>query len=150
MDTKFGDSIVHWSIAILNFLTNFGLIAVFVKVALEITKSAHHCVLPGFTCFHVFRNHASLLAFSGLKNEWMSEWVEWVVRTFGKDPGVTKFVCIESSVQFMHNFYPFAKIPRYLEILLLTDFCETLHSRRQAPEVLDCKAVGVFLKIGLA
>ena len=46
MDTDF---IVHWSIAALkvfkeNLSTNFGLIAVFVKVALEITKRAQHCV----------------------------------------------------------------------------------------------------------
>ena len=43
MDTKFGDFKEHWSIAALNFLkenlsTNFGLLAVFVKVALEITS----------------------------------------------------------------------------------------------------------------
>ena len=45
MDTKFGDFIVHWSIAALkifkgNLLKNFVLIAVLVKVALEITKSS--------------------------------------------------------------------------------------------------------------
>ena len=43
MDTEFEDFIVHCSIAVLKFFkenlsTNFGLIAVFVKVALEITK----------------------------------------------------------------------------------------------------------------
>ena len=43
--------------------SNFGLIAVLVIVALEITKRAQHCVLPPFTCFYVFQNRASLLAF---------------------------------------------------------------------------------------
>ena len=60
MKTKIGHFIiVHLSIASLNFFKenlsqNFGLIAVFVKVAVEITKRAQHCVLPRFTCFHVF------------------------------------------------------------------------------------------------
>ena len=30
---------------------NFGLITLFVKVALEVTKRAQHCVLPKFTRF---------------------------------------------------------------------------------------------------
>ena len=47
MDTKFGDFIVHCTIEALKFLRenlsmNFGLIAVFMKVALEITKRAQH------------------------------------------------------------------------------------------------------------
>ena len=45
MDENFGDFIVHWSIAALKFfkenlMTNFGLIAVFVKLTFEITKRA--------------------------------------------------------------------------------------------------------------
>ena len=49
MDTKFWDCIVQWSIAALRFLKenplkNFGLIAIFVKVAFEVTKRAQHCV----------------------------------------------------------------------------------------------------------
>ena len=75
-DTKFGDFIVHWSIAALkckeNLSTNFGLIAIFEKVAVEITKKAQHCVLPWFTCFRVSRNHASRLALSRLLNVWGS------------------------------------------------------------------------------
>ena len=39
----------------------------------------------------------------------------------------SKFVCIKSSLQFMHNLDPFLEIPRYLEIPLI-DFCETLHN----------------------
>ena len=37
-----------------------------------ITKRAQHCVLPWFTCFRVFRNCGSLLAFSWLKSVWGS------------------------------------------------------------------------------
>ena len=33
-----------------------------------ITKRAQNCVLPWFTCFRVFRNRGSLLAFSRLKS----------------------------------------------------------------------------------
>ena len=45
VDENFGDFIVHWSIAALKFfkenlMTNFGLIAVFVKLTFEITKRA--------------------------------------------------------------------------------------------------------------
>ena len=40
-----------------NQSSNFRLIAVFVKVALEITKRAQHHVLPRLACFHVLRNY---------------------------------------------------------------------------------------------
>ena len=48
-----------------NLSTYFGLITVFVKEASQITviKRAQCCVLPWFTCFHVFQNRTSLLAF---------------------------------------------------------------------------------------
>ena len=51
-----------------NLSTNFGLIAVFVKVALEITKRAQHYIAfdSDSHVFMFFRNHASLLAFSWL------------------------------------------------------------------------------------
>ena len=58
MDTKLGYFTVHWLIAALKFFkenlsTNFGLVAVFVKVVLEITKRAQQCVLliDMFPCF---------------------------------------------------------------------------------------------------
>ena len=71
MDTKFKDLIVHRSIAALEFFkenlsTNFGLIAVFVKVALEITKRERHCVRLIPCVFMVFQNRASVFAFSRL------------------------------------------------------------------------------------
>ena len=40
-----------------NQSSNFRLIAVFVKVALEITKRAQHHVLPRLACFYVLRNY---------------------------------------------------------------------------------------------
>ena len=112
MDTKFGYFTVRWSIAALNFfkenlLTNFGLIAVFVKVALEITKRAQHCVLliHMFSCFFeiapVYLRLAGCRVYKGhLQNE-------WVIKTLQEEPKRSKFVCVKSSLQFMHNLYPF-------------------------------------------
>ena len=114
MDTKCGGFIEHWSIVALkifkeNVSTNFGLIAVFVKVAFEITKRAQHCVLPWFTCFHVFRNRASLLVIASCRVSKGDLQNEWVIKTFRKHPKGRKFVCIMSSLQFMHNLFPFCR-----------------------------------------
>ena len=49
-----------------NLSTNFGLIAVFVKAALEITKRERHCVRLIPCVFMVFQNRASVFAFSRL------------------------------------------------------------------------------------
>ena len=46
----------------------------------------------------------------------------------------SKFVCMKSSLQIMDYLYLFVEIQSYLEILL-TEFCETSHNRRQAPKV---------------
>ena len=111
MDTKFRYFTVRWSIAALNFFkenlsTNFGLIAVFVKVALEITKRAQHCVLliRMFSCFFeiapVYLRLAGCRLYKGhLQNE-------WVIKTFQKPPKGGKFVCIKSGLQFTYNLYP--------------------------------------------
>ena len=135
MDTKFGNFIVHWSTATLKFLTenlttNFGLIAVFVKVALESTKKAQHCVLliNMFSCFFFKSRIAGCRVYKGHLQH------EWVIKTCRKRPKSSKFVYIKSSHQFMHNLYLFVEIQRYLEISVI-DFCETLHTRRQAPKV---------------
>ena len=45
-----------------------------------------------------------------------------------------KFVCIKSSLQIMHNLYLLVEIQSYLKILLI-EFCETSHNKRQAPKV---------------
>ena len=130
----------HWSIAALKFFKgnlswNFGLIAVFVKVALEIIQKelsiasypdSHDFVL--FEIAQVYLRLADCRVYKGhLQNE-------WAIKPFQKYPKSSKFVCVKSSLQFMHNLYPFLEIPGYLEIPL-TDFCETSHKGRQAPKV---------------
>ena len=114
MDTKFKDFIVHWSIAALNFFkenisTNFGFIAVFVKVALEITKRVQHYVwlINRFSWF--FEISQVYLPLAGCRVHKGHLQNKWVIKTFGKHPKRTKFVCIKSSLQFMHNLYPFCR-----------------------------------------
>ena len=58
---------------------------------------------------------------------------EWVIKTILETSKSSKFVCIKSSLQFMHNSYPIVEIPRYLVIISLVDVCETSHSRSQKP-----------------
>ena len=58
IDTKFGDLIVHNENVLNKLSVNFFLMAVFEKVALEITKRAQHCVYPDsyvFMCFGAVR-----------------------------------------------------------------------------------------------
>ena len=146
MDTKIGQFIVQWCIAALkvfkeNLSPNFGLIAVFVKVALEITKRGQHCVLPRFTCFRFFFEIAQVYlrladcrVYKGhLQNE-------GAIKPFRKHPKLSKFVCIKSSLQFLYNLYPFLEIPRYLKFPPI-DFCETSHEGRQAPKVCEAKSI---------
>ena len=123
MDTKIGNFKVLWSIAVLKFLkeslsSNFHLIAVFVKVALEITKTAQHCVLPRFTRFRVFRNRASDLRSADCRVYKGHLQNEWVIKTFRKYPKRAKLVCIKSSLQLMHNLYPFLEIDQDISKLL--------------------------------
>ena len=109
MDAKFGDFILHWSISALKFCkqklpTNFDLIAVFVRGALELTKRAQHCVLlilHMFSCFfkiaQVYLRLSGCTVYKGrLQNE-------WVIKTFWKPPKRGKIVCMKSNLQFMHN-----------------------------------------------
>ena len=132
MDTKFGYFTVHWLIAALKFfketlLTNFGLAAVFVKVTLEITKRAQHCVLliDMFSCFFeialVYLRLAGCRAYKGhLQNE-------WVIKTFRKPPKGSKFVRIKSSLQFMRNLFSFcrnSKISRNSSYRFLWNFAQ--------------------------
>ena len=110
-----------------NLSTNFGLVVVFVKVALEITKRAQHCVLliDMFSCFFeialVYLRLAGCRAYKGhLQNE-------WVIKTFRKPPKGSKFVCIKPSLQFMHNLYPFcrnSKISRNSSYRFLWNFAQ--------------------------
>ena len=57
---------------------------------------------------------------------------EWVIKPFQKHPKSSKFIVINSSLQFMHNLYPFLEIRRYLEeIDFHIDFCETSHNGKK-------------------
>ena len=118
MATKFRGFIVHWSIAALKFFiehvsTNFGFTVVFVKVALEITKSSAlrwliHMFSCSFEIVQVFLRLAGCRVYKGhLQNE-------WAITTFRKHPKSSKFVCIKSSLQFMHNLYPFCRTSKIL------------------------------------
>ena len=141
MDTKFEDFILHWTIAALKFfkenlLRNFGLIAVFSKIVLESTKKAQHCVwlIHMFSCsFEISQGYLRLARCRVSKGYLQNE---WVIKTFRKNPKCSKFVCIKSSLQFMHKLtYAWTvEIQRYLEFVFI-DFCETLHNGRQAPKV---------------
>ena len=57
---------------------------------------------------------------------------EWAITPFRKHPKSSKFVCINSSLQFRYNLYPFLEISRYLkEIDFHIDFCETSHNGKK-------------------
>ena len=109
---KMGHFMAHWSIAALKFFKgnlswNFGLIAVFVKVALKIIQKelsiasypdSHDFVL--FEIAQVYLRLADCRVYKGhLQNE-------WAIKPFRKHPKSSKFVCVKSSLQFMHNLYP--------------------------------------------
>ena len=134
-----GDFIVHWSIAALkvfkeNLSANFGLIAVFVKVALEITKRAQQCVwlIRMLSCLiEIAQVYLRLVGCRMHKGHVQNE---WVIKTFRKHPKGSKFVCTKSSLHFIHNLYLLLEIQRYLESPRI-DFCETSYNRRQAPKV---------------
>ena len=95
--------------------------AVFEKVALEITKRAQHCVLPWFIRFHVFWSQwCECTCVQRLGSVQGSFANEWVIKPFLKHPKSSKFVCINSSLQCMYNLNPIS----------LIDFCETFQRIR--------------------
>ena len=136
MDTDF---IVQWSIAALivfkeNRTTNFGLIAVFVKGTLEITKRAQHCVWLIHMLSWLIEIAQVYLRLVGCSMHKGHVQNEWVIKTFRKHPKGSKFVCTKSSLHFIHNLYLLLEIQRYLESPRI-DFCETSHNRRQTPKM---------------
>ena len=104
VDTDFGDFIVHSSIAALKFF----------KENLSTNK---HCVLPGFTCFHVFRNRASLLVFSRLQSVWGHLQNEWVKKLLGNIPKVAHLSALSPVFSSCIIYVLFVEIPRYPEFL---------------------------------
>ena len=124
--------------------TNFGLIAVFVKVALEITKKLS-IAFYWFTCFHVFFFEIEdvYLRSAGCrvyKGHLQNEWVKKAFRKHSKSSRSILSTAFSSSIICTL----FVEIPRYLEIPL-TDFFETSQNRRQAPKVLACEPQTYFL-----
>ena len=97
------DQFQHWNFVNKSY-RRIDLIAVFVRVALELTKRAQHCVLlilHMFSCFfkiaQVYLRLAGCTVYKGrLQNE-------WVIKTFRKPPKRSKIVCMKSNLQFMHN-----------------------------------------------
>ena len=86
------DQFQHWNFVNKSY-RRIDLIAVFVRVALELTKRAQHCVLlilHMFSCF--FKIAQVYLRLAG-----------WVIKTFRKPPKRSKIVCMKSNLQFMHN-----------------------------------------------
>ena len=114
--------------------TNFGLIAVFVKGTLEITKRAQHCVWLIHMLswlIEIAQVYLRLVVCRMHKGHVQNE---WVIKTFRKHPKGSKFVCTKSSLHFIHNLYLLVEIQRYLESPRI-DFCETPYNRIQAPKV---------------
>ena len=140
MDTKFGDFIVHWSTAALKFdlSTNFGSIAVFVKIAVEITKRAQHCVwlIHMFSCFLEMAQVYLLLAGCRVYKGHLQN--EWAIKTFRETLKGRQFVCMKSSLQFMHNLYPFcrnSKISRNSSYRFLWNFAHQKTNTQSIPSV---------------
>ena len=122
--------------------TYFGLIAVFVKVALEITKKLS-IAFYWFTCFHVFFEIEDVYLRSAgcrvYKGHLQNEWVKKAFRKHSKSSRSILSTAFSSSIIYTL----FVEIPRYLEIPL-TDFFGTSQNRRQAPKVLACEPQTYF------
>ena len=139
MDTKFGDFVLHWTIAALKFfkenlLTNFGLIAVFSKIVLESPKKAQHCVwlIHVFSCsFEISQGYLRLARCRVSKGHLQNE---WVIKLFGRIQNVANLSALSPAFSSCISYTLFVEIQRYLEFLFI-DFCETLHNGRQAPKV---------------
>ena len=114
MGTKFEDFMVQWSIAALKFFkenlsTNFGWIAVFVKVALDIAKRAQHCILLIHMFSYFFEVAQVYLRLAGCRVCKGHLQNEGVIKTFRKPPKGSKFASIKSSLHFMHNLNRFCR-----------------------------------------
>ena len=138
MDTNFGHFIVHWSIAALkvfkqNQSTNFGLIAVFVKVASEITKKKLSIAFDWFTCFHDFSKSRKSTLFAGCRVYKAYLQNERVWKLFGSIQKVANLSALRPAFSSCMIYTLFVENQRYLEIPLI-DFCKTSLKRRQSPK----------------
>ena len=123
MDTKFGiySTLVDCSTEIFQrkSFDEFCFHRCFRESSLEITKRAQHCVLliHMLSCFffritQVYLRSAGCKVYKGQFVKLMSD------KNVRKHPKSSRFVCIKSSFQFIHNLYLLIEIPRCLEIPL--------------------------------
>ena len=80
-----------------------------------------------FGCFEIAQAYLRSAASRVYKGHFKNE---QVIKPFRKHPKPSKFVCIKSSLQCMHNLYPFYRNSKISRKSSYTDVCETLHSRR--------------------
>ena len=142
---KFGSFMVHWSLAALknfeeNLSTYFGSITVFMKEASKITVIFSAVFYPDshvfmfFKIVQVYLHLAICRVYKGhLKNKWL-------IKTFQKHPKVANLSALSPAFSSCKMYTLFVEIQRYLEIPRI-DFCETSHSRRQAPKVSVVKSI---------
>ena len=134
MEAKFGDFIEQWSIAALKFFKenlymNFGLIAVFMQVALENTKSVQYCVwlqIHMFSCFLKMAQVYLLLAGCRVYKGHLQN--EWVIKTVREPPkeNLSALNPALNPAQSMHNLYAFcrnSKISRYDKVKSMCKIC---------------------------
>ena len=71
-------------------------------------------------------------------------------KAFPKHPKSSKFVGINSSLQYIHNLCLFLEIPRYLkEIDFHIDFCETLHNGKKNFSFTNVRSLAIEYRMHL-
>ena len=123
----------------LNDSTNFDLITVSKKVALEIGKRAQYCILPWFiySMFMFFNlNSGESTCFQRSEKHITDFFKEWVVKSFRKRPRSGFDRLLNPLVLSLHlNYSLHVEIRRYIKILQ-TDFCVTIcTTKRQVLKV---------------
>ena len=123
----------------LNESTNFDLITVSKKVALEIGKRAQYCILPWFiySMFMFFNlKSGESTCFQRSEKHITDFFKEWVVKSFCKRPRSGFDRLLNPLVLSLHlNYSLHVEIRRYIKILQ-TDFCVTIcTTKRQVLKV---------------
>ena len=122
IDTKFGDLIVHNENVLNKLSANFLFFnGCFRESSLRNYKESsalRFTLIHTFSC--VLESVVRVYLRSELESVQGSFANEWVIKPFLKHPKSSKFVCINSSLQCMHNLNP----------IFLIDFCETFQRIR--------------------
>ena len=123
----------------LNESTNFDLITVSKKVALEIGKRAQYCILPWFiySMFMFFNlKSGESTCFQRSEKHITDFFKEWVVKSFRKRPRSGFDRLLNPLVLSLHlNYSLHVEIRRYVKILQ-TDFCVTMHNQKTSAQSL--------------